>query len=393
MTQNALLATNILYKNNSYKHSTDIINLNKTNAISFGGIDEWKKWKDKNPLYASLLDLQGYTATNGLLATIQPSVSLLANNIMLFCGYMKDKFCKNYKNQKAKEKLEIPPTVPVTITTILSAAERASTKDAIKTAVTTSSASGFNLAIGAVSGIITKLSEDAATRSALTVFIMEAYGGAVIYYLEKRRHNNDDGSSGNGSSCGNNISNKSQENSPDYYNNPIKDLAKSIEKQGRLTQKVNDIVFQLCTMIDSATASMLVLDLDIYKPETAENFFKDLDMEKLKQFHRLYENYIRFYFPKEMDIKETYSIELDKKTNKIYLYNKIENEIILSMDNNQFEMENSLEEEKIEEEKKLEVNNTTYEYVSEPLKKSYSYTPSYTYIKKHKNDVGGMLCI
>lgn len=333
MAQNTLLPVSLSKKNSSYKLSTDIVNLNTTNAISFGSIGDWKKWRDKNPLYASLFDLQKYTALNGGFAIIQPSISILANNIMLFCGCMKDKFCNNYKNKEAKEKLKVPPTVPITITTILSAAEIASTKDAIKTAVTSTAASGFNIAVGAISGIITKLSEDAAARSALTVFIMEAYGGAVIYYLENRRDNKDDGSGGN------NINGRSLGIVPEYY--------------GNIT------------------------------PESVEKFFQDLDMEKLKKFHKYYENYMLLYFPQNMDIKETYSLEVDKKTNKLYVYDKIDNEIMCSINNIPL---------KIETPKQTVEESTHTQTYSKP---SYSHRQyNYNSNRYNRNDglIGGMLC-
>ena len=333
MAQNTLLPVSLSKKNSSYKLSTDIVNLNTTNAISFGSIGDWKKWRDKNPLYASLFDLQKYTALNGGFAIIQPSISILANNIMLFCGCMKDKFCNNYKNKEAKEKLKVPPTVPITITTILSAAEIASTKDAIKTAVTSTAASGFNIAVGAISGIITKLSEDAAARSALTVFIMEAYGGAVIYYLENRRDNKDDGSGGN------NINGRSLGIVPEYY--------------GNIT------------------------------PESVEKFFQDLDMEKLKKFHKYYENYMLLYFPQNMDIKETYSLEVDKKTNKLYVYDKIDNEIMCSINNIPL---------KIETPKQTIQESTHTQTYSKP---SYSHRQyNYNSNRYNRNDglIGGMLC-
>lgn len=333
MAQNTLLPVSLSKKNSSYKLSTDIVNLNTTNAISFGSIGDWKKWRDKNPLYASLFDLQKYTALNGGFAIIQPSISILANNIMLFCGCMKDKFCNNYKNKEAKEKLEVPPTVPITITTILSAAEIASTKDAIKTAVTSTAASGFNIAVGAISGIITKLSEDAAARSALTVFIMEAYGGAVIYYLENRRDDKDDGSGGN------NINGRSLGIVPEYY--------------GNIT------------------------------PESVEEFFQDVDMEKLKKFHKYYENYMLLYFPQNMDIKETYSLEVDKKTNKLYVYDKIDNEIMCSINNIPL---------KIETPKQTIQESTHTQTYSKP---SYSHRQyNYNSNRYNRNDglIGGMLC-
>ncbi len=333
MAQNFLLPVSLSKKNSSYKLSTDIVNLNTTNAISFGSIGDWKKWRDKNPLYASLFDLQKYTALNGGFAIIQPSISILANNIMLFCGCMKDKFCNNYKNKEAKEKLEVPPTVPITITTILSAAEIASTKDAIKTAVTSTAASGFNIAVGAISGIITKLSEDAAARSALTVFIMEAYGGAVIYYLENRRDDKDDGSGGN------NINGRSLGIVPEYY--------------GNIT------------------------------PESVEEFFQDLDMEKLKKFHKYYENYMLLYFPQNMDIKETYSLEIDKKTNKLYVYDKIDNEIMCSINNIPLEIETP---------KQTIQKSTHTQTYSKP---SYSHRHyNYNSNRYNRNDglIGGMLC-
>ncbi len=333
MAQNTLLPVSLSKKNSSYKLSTDIVNLNTTNAISFGSIGDWKKWRDKNPLYASLFDLQKYTALNGGFAIIQPSISILANNIMLFCGCMKDKFCNNYKNKEAKEKLEVPPTVPITITTILSAAEIASTKDAIKTAVTSTAASGFNIAVGAISGIITKLSEDAAARSALTVFIMEAYGGAVIYYLENRRDDKDDGSGGN------NINGRSLGIVPEYY--------------GNIT------------------------------PESVEEFFQDVDMEKLKKFHKYYENYMLLYFPQNMDIKETYSLEVDKKTNKLYVYDKIDNEIMCSINNIPL---------KIETPKQTIQKSTHTQTYSKP---SYSHRHyNYNSNRYNRNDglIGGMLC-
>lgn len=383
MTQNTLLPVNFSEKNSSYKLSTDIVNINKTNAISFGSIGDWKKWRNKNPLYASLLDLQKYTALNGGFAIIQPSISILANNIMLFCGCMKDKFCNNYKDQEAKEKLEIPPTVPITITTILSTAEIASTKDAIKTAVTSTAATGFNIAVGAVSGIITKLSEDAAARSALTVFIMEAYGGAVIYYLENRRNNKDDGSGGS-SGGGNNISDKSLGIIHEYDSNTTQDLSKSIEENGLFLHIFQDIAFKLFTIIDSAIDSSL--NLGTNKPESVENFFQDLDMEKLKKFHRHYEHYMRFYFPQNLDIKETYSLEIDKKTNKLYVYDKIDNEIMCSIDNIPLEVETP----------KQTVEETTHTQTYSTPSYSYNYNYNYNYNSNRYNQNhgmrGGMLC-
>ena len=47
MAQNTLLPVSLSKKNSSYKLSTDIVNLNTTNAISFGSIGDWKKWRDK----------------------------------------------------------------------------------------------------------------------------------------------------------------------------------------------------------------------------------------------------------------------------------------------------------------------------------------------------------
>ncbi len=354
MAQNALLFSNISKQNKTSNLTTDIINLNKINNISFGGIGEWKKWKSKNLLYASLLDLQGYTVTNGLLATIQPSVSILANNIMLFCGYMKDKFCNNYKDQEAKEKLEIPPTVPVTLTTILSAAETASTNDAIKTAVTTTVSSGFNLAVGAVSGIITKLSEDATARSALTVFIMEAYGGAVIYYLEKRRNNPSDGEPGN--------------------EEPLKETEKLLGDDEKFNKFVKDIGLDFFLFISPELAS------SINNPEAVERFFENLDMKKLENFHTLYEKYTQIYLPTEMDIKETITIKLDKNAKKFVIYDALENKELPSVINIPIQTEKQ----------KQTVHESTYT-------QKYS-TPSYSYKQynynsnRYNQNQGGMLC-
>lgn len=79
------------------------------------------------------------------------------------------------------------------------------------------------------------------------------------------------------------------------------------------------------------------------------------------------------YLPKQMDIKETYSLEIDKKTNKIYIYDKIDNEIMCSIDNIPLEIETP----------KQTVQESTY-----------SYTPSYSYNRYNQNHGmrGGMLC-
>lgn len=373
MAQNTLLPVSLSKKNSSYKLSTDIVNLNTTNAISFGSIGDWKKWRDKNPLYASLFDLQKYTALNGGFAIIQPSISILANNIMLFCGCMKDKFCNNYKNKEAKEKLKVPPTVPITITTILSAAEIASTKDAIKTAVTSTAASGFNIAVGAISGIITKLSKDAAARSALTVFIMEAYGGAVIWFLENRHHK---GGGPSGGELGGGGDDDGYINGPIMFNRKKEGYKLGLRRRyPNLYNKGHEHFMDIHYKLDSHG---LVLNY-----HELRDIFENCSPKTLEILHIIYESYMEEYLPKQMDIKETYSLEIDKKTNKLYVYDKIDNEIMCSIDNIPLEVETP----------KQTVEESTHT-------QTYS-TPSYSHRQYNYNSnrynqnhgmIGGMLC-
>ena len=84
-----------------------------------------------------------------------------------------------------------------------------------------------------------------------------------------------------------------------------------------------------------------------------------------------------------MDIKETYSLEIDKKTNKLYVYDKIDNEIMCSIDNIPLEIETP----------KQTVEESTHT-------QTYS-TPSYSHRQYNYNSnrynqnhgmIGGMLC-
>lgn len=104
MAQNFLLSVSLSKKNSSYKLSTDIVNLNKTNAISFGSIGDWKKWRDKNPLHKSIWQLQVYTALGTAAAAISRNLGLVTSSIISGCQSSKDASCDNYKEYELKKR-------------------------------------------------------------------------------------------------------------------------------------------------------------------------------------------------------------------------------------------------------------------------------------------------
>ena len=389
MAQNTLLPVNLSKKNSSYKLSTDIVNLNKTNAISFGSIGDWKKWMDKNPLHKSIWQLQVYTALGTAAAAISRNLGLVTSSIISGCQSSKDASCDNYKDYELKKDLDISKAANCLISAIVEAsievAKAKSNTDATTVGTSTAIATG-NAIIGILAGLGVKFAQDAKAKAITAATIIEAYGGAVIYYLENRRNNKDDGSGGSGSGSGSggdggNQGNGGNGNNPFNNKNPLHKLGYMIEN-GQLEQVFQDIGFHLFTIIDSAIDSSL--NLDTNKPESVKNFFEDLDMEKLKRFHRHYEHYMLFYFPQNLDIKETYSLEIDKKTNKLYVYDKIDNEIMCSIDNIPLEVETP----------KQTVEESTHTQTYSTPSYSYNYNYNYNSNRYNRNDglIGGMLC-
>ncbi len=216
---------------NKYNLQINTINLNKVKSISFGGIEDWKKWTDKNPLFKSLVDLQKYTALGTVTAALGKHLGLVSGSILTNCNATKKHFLH---------------------------------------------------------------------------------------------------------------------------------ISQILDSEG--------------------------FDTDF---DDIDNFFENIDMDKLKKYHKVYESYMEEYIPKKMDINETYSIKLEKKDKRICIYDEIECEDVFYVKNLPIELLNTISEEVEEEEKEEAILNVI----------SYSYTPlhlntnSYSYNRYGlKNGDGMMLC-
>lgn len=194
-----MLPTNFLKKNSSYKLSTDIVNLNKTNAINFGGISDWKKWRDKNPLHKSIWQLQVYTALGTAAAAISKNLGLVTSSIISGCQSSKDASCDNYKEYDLKKNLDISKATNCLISAVVEAslevAKAKSNTDATTVGTSTAIATG-NAIIGIIAGLGVKFAQDAKAKAITAATIIEAYGGAVIWFLENRHHKGDGPSGG-----------------------------------------------------------------------------------------------------------------------------------------------------------------------------------------------------
>ena len=346
--------------------TTNIANINKTKAISFKGIGEWKKWMDKNPLVKSLVDLQKYTALGTVTAAISGKhLGLVSESILINCKATKDASCNNYKEYSIKEYLDLSPSTGLLISAIIEQADEYIRTKANTIGASSTFATG-NLIIGALAKLGTQLTESAKTRAIIAATLIESYGGFIIAYLENRRHKGDDGSSGGG--CG----------SYDCPTGPSvvadKKFFSYIYKKHReypnLRNRGHEHFLHVSQILDSEG-----FDTDF---DDINEFFENLDMEKLKKYHKVYEHYMEEYVPKEMDINKTYSVKLDKKDKRISIYDEIE-------DDDRFYVYDL----------PAELLNTISEEVEEPIysyKSSYSYTPSYSYRNNQNRRGGMMLC-
>ena len=95
-----ILSSNVI--NGKDYISINNIDLNKTKAISFGGIDEWKKLINKNPAIKSLAQLQGFAAAAGAFAGIVPNRHVCSGFTVGMINAINDKFCENYNDYSAK---------------------------------------------------------------------------------------------------------------------------------------------------------------------------------------------------------------------------------------------------------------------------------------------------
>lgn len=374
MAQNALLFSNISKQNKTSNLTTDIINLNKINNISFGGIGEWKKWINKNPLHKSIWQLQLYTALGTAAAVISKNLGLVTSSVISGCQSTKNASCDNYKEYDLKDDLNISPATNCLISAIvemaINAAKTKSNGEAATIGASTTLAT-CNPIIGTIAGLGVKFAQDAKAKAIVAATIIEAYGGAIIWFLENRHHKGGGPSGGAPGGGG---------DDDDYSPPPIVFDKENREKEGyklglrrrcpELYNKGHEHFIDIHRKLDSHG---LILNYRGLK-----DFFDNLSPYKLKIYHIIYETYMEEYLPQNMDIKETYSIEVDKKTNKIYIYDKIENEIMCSMDNIPFDIE-----------------NRSSESVQEA---TYSYTPSYSYKQynynsnRYNQNQGGMLC-
>ena len=177
---------------NRYNLSQDVVCLNKSkiNAISFGGIDEWKKLANRNPAIKSLAQLQGFAVATGAFAGFVPSRHICSGFTIGMINAINDKFCENYNDYGAKENLnKAMYAIPSIVAGIDCLCDKLSTSNsqALMTTAAVTAATGGNALIGAVAGLVSKLSAEERNRIATNVDIVEGYGAGVITYLEYRK--------------------------------------------------------------------------------------------------------------------------------------------------------------------------------------------------------------
>ena len=360
---------------NKYNLQINTINLNKVKSISFGGIEDWKKWTDKNPLFKSLVDLQKYTALGAVTAALGKHLGLVSGSILTNCNATKNSSCNNYKEYSLKEYLNLSPSTELLISAIIECADEYIRNKANIVGAGTTFATG-NIIIGMLTKFGMQLTESAKIRAITAVTLIESYGGIIIAYLENRRHKNGGDSSGVGGS----------------YDSPAEPVMadrkffayiyKMCRQYPHLRNRGHEHFLHVSQILDSEGFDTDFDDID--------NFFENIDMDKLKKYHKVYESYMEEYIPKKMDINETYSIKLEKKDKRICIYDEIECEDVFYVKNLPIELLNTISEEVVEEEKEEEaiLNVTSYSYT--PL---HLNTNSYSYNRYGlKNGDGMMLC-
>lgn len=376
MAQNTLLPVSLSKKNSSYKLSTDIVNLNTTYAISFGSIGDWKKWMDKNPLHKSIWQLQVYTALGTAAAAISRNLGLVTASIISGCQSSKDASCDNYKEYELKKDLDISKATNCLISAIVEAslelAKAKSTTEATTVGTSTTIATG-NAILGIIAGLGVKVAQDAKAKAITATTIIESYGGAVIWFLENRHHK---GGGPSGGELGGGGDDDGYINGPIMFNRKKEGYKLGLRRRyPNLYNKGHEHFMDIHYKLDSHG---LVLNY-----HELRDIFENCSPKTLEILHIIYETYMEEYLPKQMDIKETYSLEIDKKTNKLYVYDKIDNEIMCSIDNIPLEVETP---------KQTVEESTHTQTYSRP---SYSHR-QYNYNSNRYNQnhgmIGGMLC-
>ena len=273
---------------NRYNLSQDVVCLNKSkiNTISFGGIDEWKKLATRNPAIKSLVQLQGFAVATGAFAGFVPSRHICSGFTIGMINAINDKFCENYSDYGAKGKLnKAMYAIPSLVAGIDYLCDKLSTANsrALITTATVTAATGGNILIGAVAGLVSKLSAEERNRIATNVGIVEGYGAGVITYLEYRKRNGGDSSSGSEGSG---------------------DLMKLPE-----VKRLNS-------------------------PEDVLNYFRNLDENTFNKFIELHNAMNKFYIPRHLDIDDTYRLTdnksgvFDKKI-VIKVYDRVNDKVLL----------------------------------------------------------------
>lgn len=262
-----------------------MVNLNKSkaNLISFGGLDEWKKLANKNPIIKSLAQLQGFAVASGAFAGLVPSRHTCSMFTSGLLSAINEIFCDNYNDEYAKTILNrVSYVSPVLVSSIDNLCQKLSTSNtqAIVTTATVTTATGGNFILGGIAGLVSKLSAEEKNRIATNVGIVEGYGAGVITYLEHRKRNGFSGGSGSG------------------------DLMKLPE-----VKKLNS-------------------------PDDVLNYFRDLDENTFNKFLELHNAMNKFYIPRHLDIDDTYQLTDDKsgffdKRIVIKVYDRVNDKVIL----------------------------------------------------------------
>lgn len=200
-----------------------------------------------------------------------------------------DKFCENYNDYGAKGNLnKAMYTIPSIVADIDCLCDKLSTSNsqAFATTAAITAATGGNILIGAVAGLVSKLSAEEKNRIATNVGIIEGYGAGVITYLEYRKRSGGSGSSGSSGSEGSG------------------DLMKLPE-----VKRLNS-------------------------PEDVLNYFRNLDENTFNKFIELYNAMNKFYIPRHLDIDDTYQLTDEKsgifdKKIVIKVYDRVNDRVLL----------------------------------------------------------------